>query len=203
MDFADTLFNALAAEATKLGRKLNRDEWFGVVRGEVAKIKKERKRADALPEAEQVYALFPKKVGRDEALRAITKQLKAHPLSYLLDKTNQFRQAVESWPVSYRYMQDGGDRCPHPATWFNQGRFADDPKEWRRAGARKPAEHQHISPTEPQGWRERFPDFLHIDKKWEHLDSASQQYIIGAMALGDSMSEAPRAEDKRQELRNA
>jgi hypothetical protein len=115
----------------------------------VAKVRKERKRASVADGAEQVYAIFPKHVGRDDALRAITKALKNHPLEYLLDKTNQFREAVESWPTSYRYFQDGGDRCPHPTTWFNQGRFQDDPREWARKGARTPPNRPGVSAPQP------------------------------------------------------
>lgn len=186
MTFREQFIGACRERAAELARKLTFDEVVAIAETTHQACMKQRRKAEAVPEAEQVYALYPKKVGRDEALRAITKQLKSHPLAYLLDKTNQFAEAVNSWPVSYRYFQDGGDRCPHPASWFNQGRFADDPKEWRRSGARKPAEHQHVSPPEPDGWRERFPDFVDKDKPWPSLQPAQQTYIINSLAMGEN-----------------
>lgn len=149
-----------------------------IIDEEGAKQLKERKRGEVVPDAEQVYALYPKKVGRDEALRAITHALKKNTLEYLLGKTNLFAEAVASWPVSYRYNQDGRDMCPNPATFYNQGRFADDPKEWKRFGARKAAPHQYVSPPEPPHWREAFPDFTEKEKPWNLLQPAQQAYII-------------------------
>jgi len=130
---------------------------LAVLEREITAIVKEtakaRKRADVSTDAEQIYALYPKHVGRDDALRAITAALKKNSLEYLLDKTNQFRECVESWPTSYRYFQDGGDRCPHPATWFNSGRYADAPSEWRRHGS-KSGGPQKVNIQPPLGWLE-------------------------------------------------
>lgn len=152
--------------------------------------KKERKKKAILPEAEQIYELYPKKVGRDDALRAITKALGTNAFSYLADKTNQFKEAVENWPSSYRYFQDGGDRCPHPASWFNAGRFADSPAEWKRRGAHTPSPTNKVSPKEPDGWRELFPDFVDLDKPWHLLQPAQQAYIIREMLASSLTSEA-------------
>jgi len=38
MDFAAQLFDSLSSEASRLGRRLTRDEWLGVVRAEWAKV---------------------------------------------------------------------------------------------------------------------------------------------------------------------
>ena len=202
-DLTDRLFTALAGEAQRLGRRLTEVEWKAVVRQELGKATKERKKANVLPEAEQVYALYPRKLNPEDAKRAISHALKKRDLAYLLDKTNQFAEAVRSWPSSYRYTSDGRDLCPYPSSWFNSGGYDSDAREWKRFGARKPAPDQHVSPPEPKGWRERFPDFLQVDKKWEHIDAASQAYIINSMTLGEVFSEAPHAEEQRQELRHA
>lgn len=152
MTFGEKAWDALMDQSRLLGRKCNEAEAVAVLDRLYAAAQKERRKAAVAEGAELIYAAYPKKVGRDEALTAITKQLKNHPLEYLLDKTSQFARAVESWPSSYRYFQDGGDRCPHPSTWFNQGRFQDDPKEWRRAGSRSgPANRPApAGPTEEQ-----------------------------------------------------
>jgi len=68
---------------------------------------------------------------------------------YLKGKTALFAECVKAWPSSYRYATDGFDRCPHPATWFNAGRYADDVREWRRAGARS-APDRPAAPVSPK-----------------------------------------------------
>lgn len=203
MDFTDRVFIVLKNLSEQLGRRLSEVEWKAAHRAEYVKALKEKKKSAVLPEAEQVYELFPKKVGKEDALRAISAALKKHPIEYLLDKTNQFAEAVRSWPSSYRYFQDGGDRCPHPASWYNAGRYADDPKEWRRQGARSGATHQHVSPPEPQNWRESFPEFVDRDKPWNLLQPAQQQFIIANMATSQHFSEPVENIQNEQWLREA
>ena len=38
-------------------------------------------------------------------------------------------------------------------------------------------------PPEPNFWREVFPDFIHVQKKWPEIERASQIYIVEQMAL--------------------
>jgi len=164
---------------------------------------KERKRANITPDAEQVYALYPRKVGREDALAAITLAMKKNDLPYLLDKTNQFAEAVKSWPTSYRYFQDGGDRCPNPGTWYRQGRYADDPKTWRRHGAHTAAPSQKLAPPEPIGWKEAFPDFTDRDKPWHMLQPAQQIWIVANMATASHFSEPVEQDAHETRLRHA
>lgn len=154
-------------------------------------------------DAEQVYALYPRKVGREDALIAISGALKKQELAYLLDKTNQFAQAVNSWPSSYRYFQDGGDRCPNPGTWYRQGRYADDPKTWRRGGAHVPAPTNRIAPPEPKNWQAAFPDFTDRDKPWQLLQPAQQAYIIANMETAAHFSEPVEQDAAETRLRTA
>lgn len=139
---AEKLYSALADRAGLLGRQLKKAEWLETAEMFLASFVRERRKAAVAEGAEAIYEAYPKRVGKDDALKAITAALKRHPAEYLLDKTTQFAAAVQSWPSSYRYKTDGRDTCPHPATWFNQGRFQDDPREWRRAGARSAPEHR-------------------------------------------------------------
>lgn len=202
MAFREQFTDACKSKAKELGRKLVWAEVLELACECHAKATKEKRKAGILPDAEQVYALFPKKVGREDALRAITAALKKHDLPYLLDKTNQFRECVESWPSSYRYFQDGGDRCPHCASWFNAGRYSDDPREWRRHGARTAAPNNKIIPPEPANWRSEFPDFLHADKPWAQIDDASRQHIILTMAT-KALTATPKEVGQSMELREA
>lgn len=203
MGFKDRLIQSCTEEAKRLGRGLFKVEIIDLADRLHAEALKERKRGAIQPDAEKIYELFPKKVGKEDALRAITSALKKHDLAYLMGKTNQFRLAVESWPVSYRYNQDGRDLCPNPATFFNGGRYEDDPKEWKRFGARHAAPHQTIAEPEPPGWREAFPDFVDRDKKWEGLQPAQRQYIIASLATATIFSESPHADSEATKLRHA
>lgn len=93
----------------------------------------------ALGGALAIYEAYPRHVGKIDALRAIEKALKAigddpawlqigeqEPHAYLLDRVQLFAAAVTRWSQHDRQF------IPHPATWFNRGSYADDPKEWER-----------------------------------------------------------------------
>lgn len=79
--------------------------------------------------AERIYEAYPRHVGRKAAFRAIACALMTNPGAVVLNKTRDYAAAVEKWPANERRF------IPHPATWFNQGRYADDPKEWQRGSA--------------------------------------------------------------------
>ncbi len=76
-------------------------------------------------EATEVYAIYPRKVGRPAALKAIKRQIAVYGKVKLLEATKQF---ASEW------VGANGDMhfCPNPATWFNQERFNDDPSTWKR-----------------------------------------------------------------------
>jgi hypothetical protein len=79
---------------------------------------------------ERIYGAYPRKVARSNALRSIEKVLrkkeKGGAPEEVLAATLKFAQAVGQWPTEDRQF------VPHPATWFNGGRFLDDPSEWVR-----------------------------------------------------------------------
>jgi len=89
-------------------------------------------RKKALTEAEQVYGLYPRKVARPKALAAIAKAVAKHGLELVLSATQEFARAWAREPdLTF---------CPHPATWFHQERFLDEPSTWvRSAHAGAPA----------------------------------------------------------------
>lgn len=96
--------------------------------------------------AEMVYEAYPRHVGRKAALLAIKRAAKddskgtlntarghgAFTFEHLLERARAYAEAVTKWPERDRPF------IPHPATWFNQGRYLDDPKEWQR-GSSTPA----------------------------------------------------------------
>jgi hypothetical protein len=70
---------------------------------------------------DMIYAAYPRKVAKPEALRAIGKAAKKVGFADLLAKTRAFAAAVEFVEPQF---------IPHPATWFNQERYNDDPATW-------------------------------------------------------------------------
>lgn len=87
------------------------------------------------PPEEQIYAEYPLKVGRPDALRAIRRALKAHPFPFLMERTQAY--------AKFR----NGDKAfmPHPATWFNQERFNDDPSTWGKSDSKTPVKRENIN----------------------------------------------------------
>lgn len=77
--------------------------------------------------AETIYDAYPRKEGRQDALKAIAKAIKHHPPAKLLERTRAYAAAVAEWPP-----EDNPRFIPHPATWFNGGRYDDDPSTWER-----------------------------------------------------------------------
>ncbi len=83
-------------------------------------------------EAENIYSHYPRKEARQVAIKAILSAQKKCGSVFLLDRVKAYSAAVALWP-------DGDKKfVPHPATWFNQGRYDDDPATWVREGSAKP-----------------------------------------------------------------
>ena len=75
---------------------------------------------------ESIYAIYPRKQGKQEALKSIIKALKQHGMEKIKEATSAYAQATSLWSENDRQY------IPHPATWFNQGRFEDDRETWKR-----------------------------------------------------------------------
>ena len=80
--------------------------------------------------------------------------------------------------------------CPHPATWFNAGRYADDEKEWLPAGMFQREDDPRgvsqgvrtvvlVQLAEPAGWREAFPDCIHAT--WQAMPEDSKRHIVKSL----------------------
>ena len=107
-------------------------------------------------EAEAIFALYPRKVGKQAALRAIVKALGKIPGDVLSERVRTFASIVGRWREADHAF------IPHPSTWFNEGRFDDDPNEWNRPGMSAPPEQKiALAPIpEPEGWRE------YVKREW-------------------------------------
>lgn len=77
-------------------------------------------------EAEEIYQLYPRKAKKPKALKAILKALNHVQGADLREKTAKFAELWKEAPA------DQWQFCPHPATWFNDEQYNDDPKEWNK-----------------------------------------------------------------------
>ena len=78
---------------------------------------------DLKAQAEFIYQQYPRRVAKPRAIPAIKKAIKAIGYASLAVVVSQYRKATEGADLQY---------IPHPATWFNQERYNDDPKTWTR-----------------------------------------------------------------------
>jgi hypothetical protein len=75
-------------------------------------------------EAERIFQMYPRRVAKKKALAVIAKAIRTHGLERIETATRQFATA---WAG-----QSDLQYCPHPATWFNQERYLEDPCTWNR-----------------------------------------------------------------------
>jgi hypothetical protein len=88
---------------------------------------------------EAIYREYPRKVGKAAALKAISRAV-----DRLRNDHGGLREAqvyLYTRVRSYARSPAGndGEFTPHPATWFNQGRYDDDPKEWEGRNGTQPS----------------------------------------------------------------
>jgi len=83
---------------------------------------------DTLKQAELIYNEYPRKVGKLVALKAIEKAMATSVFGELLNATVAYCNATKHW------SSEKQNYIPHPATWFNQGRYLDDSKTWEATG---------------------------------------------------------------------
>jgi hypothetical protein len=92
--------------------------------------------------AENLYNLYPRKIGKGAALKAIRKALKSADAEVLREAVGAYAAAVGRWPKEERQF------VPHPSTWFNSRRWEDDRGEWERRP--KPATNGLPTPHIPE-----------------------------------------------------
>lgn len=71
---------------------------------------------------QQIYELYPRKVGKKEALKKIEIALREINFDEMCRIVSLYAECVKNKDPDY---------VPYPATWFNKGRYLDDPKEWK------------------------------------------------------------------------
>lgn len=109
---------------------------------------------------EAIYAAYPRKVGKPKALPMIRKALANPPLG-----VSQADWPAQLLAITQRYaaLRNGEDPnfTPHPATWFHQRRFEDDPSTWKPAPANgihtQPNPRTYAGPAQPAALRPTGP----------------------------------------------
>ena len=99
MKQSEKLFDALCARAVQLGRRLNKREWYETVDAFFASQKR-RGGSSIHPGAEAIYLAYPRHVGRELALRAITNAIDraAGDADSIMEATGAYAAAVKTWP---------------------------------------------------------------------------------------------------------
>lgn len=93
--------------------------------------------------ASSIYALYPRKIGKAAALKAIEKAIVAVAASKATEKHEDFagdegkatawlQRRVKEFALSEHGSNWDRNFVPYPATWFNASRYDDDELEWSR-----------------------------------------------------------------------
>lgn len=101
----------------------------------------------AAPTPEQIYAAYPRKQAKANALKAIAKAIsKKRVNAYdLLAFVKEYAKCVEDWPESERQY------VPLCASWVNGDRWEDDRALWVKNGRIEPAK-AASRPAKKVGW---------------------------------------------------
>ena len=92
-------------------------------------------------DCEKIYSLYPKKVGKEAALKSIAKALKKIDAAKLIEIVAQYAESQKGADMQF---------IPNPATWFNQGRWQDDRATWKQ----KPSASQSRDDRHPNELKE-------------------------------------------------
>lgn len=118
--------------------------------------------AVALQAAENIYELYPRKVGKPLAIQSILKALKQVDPMVLNKAVKAFADARAGTDLEF---------CPHPATWFNQERYNDDAATYARRSETAPTNYvRGARPPVPSqaAWdRNRFQKQIGLKKRIE------------------------------------
>lgn len=152
------------------------------------KPKRKAKGGITAPAAEAIYQLYPRKVGKQAALKAILKALKSLPSEVLSERVRAYAAATARWPKKDKEF------IPHPSTWFNDGRYEDDQNEWHRTGEKAPPLPPSAVEPDPVGWlewmRNNRPDWRRFREEreghplpaWNNLPKDDRTMIISQMS---------------------
>jgi hypothetical protein len=91
--------------------------------------------------AAEIYFEYPRHVAKQDAVKSIAKAIGAVALRDFKDDQDAAKEWLKARVVKYGNSPQGKrvDRSliPHPATWFNAGRYDDNESEWNYVGVER------------------------------------------------------------------
>lgn len=116
--------------------------------------------------AETIYGMYPRKVAKFAALKAIRKALKTTKATDLIDSVAAYAYSVKGVEPMF---------IPHPATWFNSGRWLDEqPKMILKPSSMSP-------PVEPVPDTDRVKEMFSLIHGNEPVDRARITELAGEL----------------------
>lgn len=119
---------------------------------------------------EAIYQAYPKHVGHGAAVKAIEKALariaadptrNGEPAAFLLDRVTVYATARAGQDPQF---------TPHPATWFNQERYLDDPEQWKETDHGKYRADQNPSRSRNEG---NFRQYAELSRRAQAVADAA------------------------------
>lgn len=123
----------------------------GAVQGKPARMKVEYP-----SDFEAFWTSYPRKQGKDAALRA----WKTKKRERRLPELPVLLAAIEAAKYTEQWQRDGGQYIPQPATWINQGRWLDETEEMRERQRMQERRQLEQAKREREAAREREIDAM-------------------------------------------
>lgn len=142
-----------------------------------------------LTDENKVYDLYPRKVGRPSALKKITIAIAECGLETVLESTRVF---AEAWKG-----ESDLTFCPHPATWFGQKRFNDDPATYSRNAIGKSAAGAQ---GDDNFWKDK-ARFEMIEKEIKAIENRASHTAMDMIVEPRDVDRYHRLKTERKELK--
>lgn len=142
---------------------------------------KAKKKSPVDPRAQDILNVYPRREGSATALVSITKAIAQDGFEKVLERTVEYASAVARWSWARKRSQSGTSLIPLPSTFYNGRRYLDDSSQWWAGTGGKHKVEESAKITEPENWRQHFPDYIHAQTDWSNIDEASQKYICQQM----------------------
>jgi len=99
-------------------------------------------------QAERMYAIYPRHVGKGAALPAIQRAAERLASTGDLTPVETLTEAVTAYRDSPKVKTTQRKFIPNPTTWFNQARYADDRSEWQEIESNSAPKRRSIAEIE-------------------------------------------------------
>lgn len=87
-----------------------------------------------------IYSIYPRKIARIAAMKAIAKAARILAKDQHITELEARRwlyKSTKAYANSPAGQNPERQLIPHPSTFFNQGRYLDDPQEWQICGTER------------------------------------------------------------------